>query len=129
MIILATFYLYISERHGNLPFALTVVGVVVLVKVLGFRNWGRPLFEIKDDILYVKTTWGLFIREYPLRNFGGKIEVKFLAGEYLVTPGFLWSGGQIDLNSLNETERKRFMDYLKENVERNTAQSARSDGE
>jgi hypothetical protein len=81
------------------------------------RNRKKPFFEVKDDILIYKTYWAASIREYPLKNFKGKIETrKTLFEVSLRAPSKNNKLSTIYIGMLDKEERNLFVKYLNEKV-------------
>ena len=82
-----------------------------------WRNQGKPLFEIKDDVLVYKNYWGS-IKEYPLINFKGKIETRKILciEEHLMTPKLTDNKDSLYIGVLDKSEREKFLNCLEEKI-------------
>jgi hypothetical protein len=89
-----------------------------------FSIYKYPLFEIRDNNLYYRHSWGT-IKKYRLSNFKGSIETRS-GDQYLILPNtkdytnkifdFSDFGKSIYIGSLKKDERNMFLKYLREIV-------------
>ena len=120
--LLITTYLFKNYKHPDLhDLIIAIVTFFVLSFTLDMRFWrnkDRPLFEIKDDILFYKNHWGS-IREYPLTKLKGKVETSKILylEEHLKTPKITDYKDSLYIGILDKKERSAFLCYLKREID------------
>ena len=93
----------------------------LMTRGIGFiRNRDKPFFEIREDVLIYKGYWSGSIREYPLKNFSGKIETKrvLFQEQYLKAPKLTELGvnDTIYIGMLRKKDRESFLECLRKQV-------------
>jgi len=122
LLVIAVGWLYSIGVIPLLASRGTVIALLLLSVAVGSVLFVRrsrlamPPYTINDDILYVHYGFGE-VEEYPISNFGGKIEViSFMFSSYLVAPGYPRHFGRIPLSLIDSKERERLLNILRRMV-------------
>jgi len=112
-------YKYIIMANSYTITILIVVSVmVVLTLYIRREKLSMPPYSIKDGILYIHYGGGE-VDEYPLVNFGGKIEVttSFFGTTHLIAPSYHRYQDKIPIYFVGRREQDRLVNSLKDIVE------------